>query len=90
MEWISRGGHLFKFAESGGVSTGNTRLTVSPLVPETTYRFRVSAVTAKGPGREVVVMATTGHPFREHTSKYIIIIEMDINFIDFVIVRYRI
>ncbi len=57
--WVSRGGMLVQFLESGELQTDYTSLTVRPLTPETNYQFKVSALTEKGEGAEVVQYGRT-------------------------------
>lgn len=50
-----------QFVDSGAenVSSSSTFVTVTQLVPDTEYRFRVSAVTEDGQGPEIIVIGTT-------------------------------
>jgi chitodextrinase len=48
------------FDEAGVVTTSTNRVTLSPLTPDTTYRFRVSAITQdQERGAEVLISGTT-------------------------------
>ena len=48
------------FDENGLVTTSTNTVTLSQLTPDTTYRFRVSAITQDGEqGAEVLVSGTT-------------------------------
>ena len=48
------------FDENGVVTTSTNTVTLSQLTPDTTYRFRVSAITQDGEqGAEVLVSGTT-------------------------------
>ena len=69
VEWRTSSGRLLMFEDAGNRSTQSTQLTVAPLVPDTDYRFRVSALTQSGQGQEVVVIATTKMLFGEGTSE---------------------
>ena len=60
--WTSPGGYLEEFSQSGvqNVSTLSLTTTIAGLIPDTTYHFRVSAVTEFGQGAEVVLTQPTG------------------------------
>ena len=59
VEWRSPGGYLIQFEDSGEVSVIGTTAIVSPLIPDTSYQFRVSAITSDGRGGEVSSLETT-------------------------------
>ena len=57
VEWRSPGGNLIQFEDSGEATVNSTRVTLSPLIPGTSYSIKVSADTPRGKGEEV---STTG------------------------------
>ena len=59
VEWRSPGGYLIQFEDGGEMSVIGTSAIVSPLIPDTSYQFRVSAVTSDGRGGEVSSLGTT-------------------------------
>ena len=59
VEWRSPGGYLIQFEDTGEVSVTDTAAVVSPLIPGTSYQFRVSAITSSGRGGEVASFETT-------------------------------
>ena len=59
VQWTSSGGVFIQFPESGQLTTTNTNITISPLTPSTSYMFKVSTITTKGEGAEVMVDSTT-------------------------------
>ena len=59
VQWTSNSGVFLQFPESGQLTTTNTNITISPLTPSTLYMFKVSVITAKGEGAEVMVDNTT-------------------------------
>ena len=59
VEWRSPGGYLIQFEDTGEVSVTDTTVVVSPLIPGTSYRFRVSAITSDRRGSEVACFGTT-------------------------------
>ena len=56
MEWRSLRGNLIQFEDSGEMTVNGTRVTLSPLVPGTTYVVKVSAISSRGRGEEVMVL----------------------------------
>lgn len=56
MFWTSPQGYLVEFTDSGvqNVSSLVTETTISQLVPDSSYQFRVSALTEAGQGAEVI------------------------------------
>ena len=63
VQWISNSGVFIQFPESGQLTTTHTNITISPLTPSTLYMFKVSVVTAKGEGAEVMVKNATSSEF---------------------------
>ena len=59
VQWTSNGGVFVQFRESGQLTTTNTNITISPLTPSTFYVFKVSMITTKGEGAEVMVKNIT-------------------------------
>ena len=59
MEYRSPQGVLVLFEDADNITTTINRITISGLVPENTYQFRVSAVTGSGRGAEVSVSGQT-------------------------------
>lgn len=57
--WTSPRGFLVEFVESGVQNVSITTATISGLVPDTEYYFRVSAVTDVGQGAEARVQQAT-------------------------------
>ena len=53
VEWRSPAGTLVQFEDSGELTVTGTTVTVSSLIPGTSYQVRVSAVTLSGRGDEV-------------------------------------
>ena len=62
--WVSPGGTLVRFSESRSVNVSSSLLTIilSQLIPDTEYRFQVSAVTEYGQG-EVIVFKKTAQAY---------------------------
>ncbi len=56
VSWVSPSGYLVEYEESASqnVSASLTMATIPNLVPNTEYRFRVSALTEGGHGQEVI------------------------------------
>lgn len=57
VEWRSPRGNLIQFEDSGEAAVNSTRVTLSPLIPGTSYSIKVSADTPRGRGEEI---STTG------------------------------
>ena len=78
VEYRSPQGVLVLFEDSGNVTAPLNSITIQALVPESSYQFRVSAVTSFGRGAEVSV---PGHTRLAHGTY--------INTLHFVIIIYR-
>ena len=59
VEWRSAGGYLIQFEDMGEVSVTDTTVVVAPLIPDTSYQFRLSAITSSGRGGEVASFGRT-------------------------------
>ncbi len=59
VDGVSPSGTLVRFEHEGSTQTPDRRITVQPLTPATIYYFKVSAITERGPGREVNIKAQT-------------------------------
>ena len=69
VEWKSPGGTLVRFKDSGKMSVTNTAVKVSPLIPETRYHFKVSAITPTGRGAErSLFVLTRFYPGKVHIN----------------------
>jgi hypothetical protein len=69
VEYRSPAGVLILFEDSGNITTTINRITILGLVPESSYQFRVSAMTGSGRGAEVSVSGQTKLAY----GRYIII-----------------
>ena len=56
---VSAGGYLLQFDDSGTLTVTSSTAKMTQLVPETEYRFRVSALTELGQGQEEIVVQST-------------------------------
>ena len=67
MSWYSPDGSLVQFTDSGimNVSSEVTTTTVTQLLPDTEYHFRVSAITDFGRSAEVIVSHMTENAFND-------------------------
>ena len=60
VEWRSPGDYLVRFEDTGEVSvTMGTSVTVSNLIPTTSYQFKVSAITSDERGAEISSFVAT-------------------------------
>lgn len=61
MNEVSPRGFLIEYVKSDvvNVSATSTVTTISQLVPDTEYRFRVSALTENGQGPEMILVQAT-------------------------------
>ena len=68
VEWRSPGGNLIQFEDSGEATVNSTSITLSPLIPGTNYSIKVSAVTPRGRGEQIL---TTGAVLNSvHQGRY--------------------
>ena len=59
VEWRSPDGTLVQFEDSGELTVTGTTITFSPLIPGTSYHFKVSVVTSEGRGAEESLFVST-------------------------------
>ena len=56
---MSPGETLLQFTHQGTITTTTNSIILQPLTPQSSYIIKVSAITARGQGEEVTVVANT-------------------------------
>lgn len=59
VDGVSPEGTLVRFSHEGTVTTPTNKITVQPLTPQSPYLFKISAVTPRGLGMEIIAEANT-------------------------------
>lgn len=79
IEGVSPKGTLIQFTHEGTVRTLNPGITIQPLTPQSSYIFKVSAITSRGQGREITVEADTSNVDSEFGIKLVMVIQLHYN-----------